>query len=134
MTTRPLTADIEIAIRRALLVTWSERSQPAFCPATPSYNQCAQTAVVIFDNFGGEIRKTKVATDSGDLIDHFYNCIAGERYDFTEDQFELAHFLKPIVYLDTPSSREEAAGTLQSSQLFSMTNDFRAKYEPPDVG
>lgn len=131
---RPLTANEEAAIRLALLATWSERTQPAFFAAIPSYNQCAQTAIAIFDTFGGEIRKTELKMCTGELIVHFYNCIAGIRYDFTEDQLEIADFEKPIVYLDIPSSRQEAEGTLQPSWVSAMTLGFRKAYEPPTVG
>jgi hypothetical protein len=134
MATRLLPSDVEAEIHRALLATWSERTQPAFCRSTPSYNQCAQTAIAIYDTFGGEILRTKITMCTGELIDHFYNRIDGHRYDFTDGQFELSDFRKPIVYLDTLSSRHEAEATLQPSQVFAMTNGFRAAYRPPDVG
>lgn len=134
MTIRPLTLEIEEAIRQALLATWSERTQPAFCPETPSYNQCAQTAIVIFERFGGEILKTKVAMCDGSRIEHFYNRIGGQLYDFTKDQFEIAGFVKPINYQNTPSGPQEAEKTLQSSQLIAMRNGFNYVYGAKDAG
>jgi hypothetical protein len=130
MTTRPLTPDVEDAVRQALLATWSERTQPAFCPETPSYNQCAQTAIVVFERFGGEILKTKVTISDGGQIEHFYNRIGGQRYDFTWDQFEITDFVKPINYQDIPSSPLEAKKTLQSGQLDAMRSGFNYAYKP----
>lgn len=134
MTLHPLTPDVEEAVRQALLATWSERTQPAFCPDAPSYNQCAQTAIVIFEHFGGEILRTTVTMCDGSQIKHFYNRIGGRRYDFTRDQFEIAEFVKPIDYQDIPSSPKEADETLQPSQLTAMRNGFNHAYRVKHAG
>jgi hypothetical protein len=126
----------ELEIKRALLATWSEKTQPAFFKEVPSYNQCAQTAIVIRDCFGGEILKTEVKltyldkTGQNESIIHFYNRIDGKRYDFTDDQFKLNHFLKPIQYQDIVVPKEIASATLQPSQLSAIATGFRANYKP----
>lgn len=128
MTASLLTPDVEKAIRRALLATWSLRTQPSFLAIVPAYNQCAQTALVIFEYFGGEILRTKINLRDGSEIEHFYNSIGGQRYDFTEEQFVISDFVKPIVYQGIPSSSQEAEGTLQSSQLQAMRSGFASAY------
>jgi hypothetical protein len=46
-------------IRKALELSWSAETSACFSPtAYPSYGQCAQTAVVIQEIFGGEILRT----------------------------------------------------------------------------
>lgn len=90
----------EDKVRRALLETWSDRTQPAFRKERPAYNQCAQTAIVLLENFGGQILKTRIRTRDGEIVEHFYNRINGKDYDFTKEQFEIEHFVKPIIYLD----------------------------------
>lgn len=56
------------------------------------------TALVAQDHLGGAIVKTRV----GEAW-HFYNLIDGERWDFTESQFEI-----PLTYEDGKSNRDEA--------------------------
>ena len=120
-----LTDDIVDAIRRALQDSWSEHTQPAFDPRDPSYNQCAQTAIVVFDHFGGDILRTQVCTQSYE-IEHFYNRIGWRRYDFTAAQFEIPYFRKPVLYRDTLSNVSEAQDTLQSTQLSAMRRAFNS--------
>lgn len=130
----PLEPAMEKAIRQALLATWSDQTQPAFWDAVPSYNQCAQTSIVVCERFGGEILRTKVSLTDGSEIDHFYNRIGGKRYDFTEEQFVIEDFVKPIIYLDVPSNRQEAEETLQPSQLFAMRNAFSSALSNANAG
>lgn len=129
MNARALTPDEEKAICQALQATWSLQTQPAFCPRFPSYNQCAQTAIVIYENFGGEILLTRVSLRDHSQIDHFYNRIGGQRYDFTDKQFEIEDFVKPIPYQDYSSSRQQAESTLQQSQLQAMRAGFAVAYK-----
>jgi hypothetical protein len=134
MTASLLTPDVENAIRRALLATWSPQTQPSFLAIVPAYNQCAQTALVIFERFGGEILQTKISLHDGSEVEHFYNRIGGQRYDFTEEQFVISDFVKPIVYHDILSSLQEAEGTLQPSQLQAMRNGFASAYGDGSAG
>lgn len=63
----------------------------------PELGQCAVTALVIQDLFGGELRRT-VANG----VSHYYNWIAGEEIDLTRAQFDL-----PLA-LEEHSVRERA--------------------------
>jgi hypothetical protein len=51
----------------------------------PTYGQCAITAMIVNDLFGGTIHKIKV--DNGGT--HYFNKINGEYVDLTSDQFDL---------------------------------------------
>jgi hypothetical protein len=88
----------EKRIQEVLRRCWSSRTSTKWTAQNPAAGQCAVTALVINDQFGGRILKMKI----GDLW-HFYNEIAGRRVDFTAEQF-----VGPLSYSDTPSSREDA--------------------------
>ena len=64
----------------------------------PCRNQCSVTALAVQHYFGGDILKTN--TKGGT---HFYNCLAGKRWDLATDQFN-----EPIPYEDLPSTTAEA--------------------------
>ena len=124
MTNAPLPANVEAAIRRALKESWSGHTQSPFDPENPSYNQCSQTAIVVFEKFHGEILKTRVRTLDGHEYLHFYNRIGGQRYDFTAQQFEHLEYCEELEYQDIPSNVSEAAAGLQGTQLSSMRSAF----------
>lgn len=50
----------------------------------PTYGQCAITATLVYDLFGGTIHK--IRTDGGT---HYFNRINGHYIDLTKDQFDL---------------------------------------------
>jgi hypothetical protein len=73
--------ELEVQIRKALESSWSDKTSFCYSPEFPaSYGQCAQTAIVVREKFGGEILKTRGWEENGK---HFYNRINGRRYDFT---------------------------------------------------
>lgn len=100
----------ETEIKNYLLQCWSLKSSSLWTSNNPAYGQCGVTTLVINDNFGGEILKTKLSNGSW----HYYNRIEGERVDFTKDQFA-----EVIDYNDLLSSRGEA---------FSDTNEEQYNY------
>lgn len=51
----------------------------------PTYGQCAITAMLVNDIFGGTIHKIKI--EGGGT--HYFNNINGHIIDFTKDQFDL---------------------------------------------
>ena len=51
----------------------------------PTYGQCAITAFLVYDMFGGSIHKIKV--NGGGT--HYFNKIDGHYIDLTSDQFDL---------------------------------------------
>jgi hypothetical protein len=91
---------------RQLRRSWSIETGSHWQRDNPASGQCGVTALVVHDEFGGEILKTDV---NGAW--HFYNRIDGRRVDFTMSQFD-----SPIGYDDVPSSRDEALGDCSRQQ------------------
>lgn len=58
----------------------------------PTYGQCAITATLVCDVFGGTIHKIKV--EGGGT--HYFNRINGHYYDLSRDQFDLYNI--PVEY------------------------------------
>lgn len=81
-----------------LTKAWSGETSSLWSTDNPARGQCGVTSLVVQDLFGGQILKTPLQQGA-----HFYNLIAGRRFDFTSDQFA-----DPIDYEDLPSDREEA--------------------------
>ncbi len=116
-------------IRQALEQSWSEKTSVCYNPeiAPLSYGQCAPTAIVVFETFGGEILRTEVPKWDGSLIRHFYNRIEGQRHDFTEDQFKIPddpNYWGEFIYKDILSSVAEAASETLPGQLVAMRLAF----------
>ena len=115
-------------IKKALFSSWSKETSLCFSESCdPSYGQCAPTAIIIQENFGGEIFKT----DGWPLLDkegrgrHFYNFIDGKRYDFTADQFsKMDDYQCEIEYKDILSNAEEAASETPTGQIESLRTSF----------
>lgn len=58
----------------------------------PTYGQCAITATIVHDLFGGTIHKIRVSGGGT----HYFNKIEGRYIDLTRDQFDLYNI--PISY------------------------------------
>lgn len=76
----------------------------------PTYGQCAITAMIVNDLFGGTIHKIKV--DSGGT--HYFNKIEGHYIDLTNDQFDLYNI--PIFYEPNEEIKRERLGTSSNTQ------------------
>lgn len=114
--------ELLVRIKAALLRSWSAETSICYSKDAPrSYGQCAPTAIVIWERFGGEILKTDGWPPEGR---HFYNRIDGTSYDFTSDQFEDPQDLHKIVYRDLPSSFEEAMRETLPGQIEAMRKSF----------
>jgi hypothetical protein len=101
---------------RLLERCWSAATSTQWSAASPSRGQCGVTALVVNDHVGGEILKTRVGRSW-----HFYNRRAGRRLNATAGQFD-----RPIVYLDLPSSREEALADCTAGQYRALSNNLAA--------
>ena len=109
-------------VRRALELSWSAETSVCFSPdAFPSYGQCAQTAIVVQERFGGEILRTTGWHGRGN---HFYNRIAGKRIDFTADQFTMPNYSYALTYEDHLSSAAEAAEETLAGQVEALRRAF----------
>lgn len=80
--------DIE-TLKKALLLAWcSETALGEWSPECPSQNQCAVTALIVQDYYGGDMLRCKMS--SGDS--HYWNRLPnGTEEDTTEPQFEFIH-------------------------------------------
>jgi hypothetical protein len=132
-----LSEDTKELVRRALERSWSSKTSVCYNPqiAPLSYGQCAPTASVIAETFGGEILKTQVPKKDGTFARHFYNRIEGERYDFTRNQFDdLPDYWGPVAYDDTPSSFADAMTEMLPGQLEEMRAAFKKALGEQNAG
>ena len=127
METSPTSPAAQAQVRRALETSWSERTSVCFNPsiAPVSYGQCAVTAIVVFETFGGEILRSEIVRFNGTKARHFYNRIDGQRIDFTADQLNMPSYWLMPSYLDIISSVSEATTELMPGQLEAMRSAFR---------
>jgi len=105
----------ESVIRNRPKQCWSRQSSSLWTENNPARGQCGVTSLVLQDNYGGDILKTRLA--NGQL--HFYNRIDNKRIDFTDDQFA-----EPIVYLDQPATRAEAVADTNDEQYKYLSHAF----------
>lgn len=81
-----------------LLVVWCKDTAYPSCQKDydyendPTYGQCAITATLVYDMFGGTIHKIRV--DGGGT--HYFNQINNHYIDLTRDQFDLYNI--PVEY------------------------------------
>lgn len=131
MVAEPISVKTQAMISRALEQSWSENTSVCYNPdiAPVSYGQCTPTAMVIFEMFGGEILRTGVQKRDGTSIRHFYNRIAGQRYDFTADQFKISGYWCDVIYEDIRSSVDEAATEMLSGQMEYMRSAFTESWQ-----
>lgn len=85
--------DVYTVLRKA----WSKETaypscQSEWVPSDPSYGQCAVTAMLVHDMFGGTIHRIRVSGGGT----HYFNMIAGHYIDLTIEQFDLYNI--PVTY------------------------------------
>ena len=78
--------------------------QAEWVPNDPSYGQCAITAMLVYDMFGGSIHRIRV--DGGGT--HYFNYIDGHYIDLTREQFDL--YDMPIQYEPNEKMSREYCG------------------------
>ena len=66
--------------------------QADWVPNDPSYGQCAITAILVYDMFGGTIHRIRVSGGGT----HYFNKINGQYLDLTVEQFDLYNI--PVNY------------------------------------
>ena len=75
----------------------------------PSYGQCAITATLVYDMFGGTIHKIKV--DGGGT--HYFNKLNGRYVDLTREQFDLYNI--PVNYVPNQEIAREYCGKTKNT-------------------
>lgn len=80
-------------LKKILKLCWSaETASGNWSPENPALNQCAVTALIVQDYFGGELLRCPM-TNGGS---HYWNrLVDGKEIDLTEDQFNQIES-KPI--------------------------------------
>ncbi|EHL74973.1 hypothetical protein CN423_27625 [Bacillus cereus] len=113
----------EKRIYEALIKSWSIETSSKWTIENPAKGQCGVTALVVQDIYGGEIKKTKVRE-----VWHFYNFIDGQRFDFTENQFN-----GKLNYMDVESNRKEAFADTNEKQYSilkeKVTKEFKLSFD-----
>lgn len=71
----------------------------------PTYGQCAITAMLVYDMFGGSIHKIRIKGGGT----HYFNSIDDHYIDLTRDQFDLYNI--PVDYADNEVIPREYCGT-----------------------
>lgn len=72
-------------LKIAFLKAWcAETAQGNWTPECPSLNQCAVTALIIQDYYGGDLLRCKMS--DGDS--HYWNRLPEGDEDWTEEQFD----------------------------------------------
>ncbi|MCX6155345.1 MAG: hypothetical protein NT007_14420 [Candidatus Kapabacteria bacterium] len=105
----------ETYILNVLRKIWSSESSIFWSPINPARGQCAVTALVIQDYFGGDILKTLVSNG----LWHYYNQIDRVRIDYTAEQFS-----EEIIYLDIKSNFSEALSETNILQYLYLSIAF----------
>jgi len=108
----------ENRILAALYHSWSIVTSAKWQADNPASGQCNVTALLVHDEFGGDILKTPLADG-----DHFYNQIDGERLDMTASQFA-----EPIDYADIMTDREDAAQGATNHELATLKTAFHKHF------
>lgn len=94
-----------------LLDVWCKQTAYPVCQndydhdIDPTYGQCAITATLVYDMFGGTIHKIRV--DGGGT--HYFNRIGDHYIDLTRDQFDFYGI--PVEYDDNIVVPREYCGT-----------------------
>lgn len=101
-------------IHEILKLCWSIKTSSKYEASNPAKGQCSVTALLIYNQFGGSILKTKV---NGQW--HFYNKIEDQIVDFTSEQFS-----DPIKYENIKSTVIEAQNDTTEKQYAHLKEQF----------
>ena len=74
-------------LEKALKASWNADTSRSYLPERPSSGQCAVTALVIQDYFGGDVVRTHAMLPNGKLESHYFNRINDDDIDLTKEQF-----------------------------------------------
>jgi hypothetical protein len=128
-----MNAELKDKIKNALRISWSADTCLIFQEKYPYYGQCAQTAIVIAELFGGEILKTSGWPHRPNSV-HFYNRINGVRHDFTAEQFtDIPNYTHDLEYLDIQSNVCEAREITSDSEISAFRAAFTKAYSELSV-
>jgi hypothetical protein len=94
--------DLHAAIRASwCLETCDPTDTAEWSPDNPSRGQCAVTALVVHDLFGGELLEAEVHIQDGSQQGfHYWNRLADAEVDFTREQFTSDEFVQEPHVID----------------------------------
>lgn len=84
--------------------------QAEWVPNDPSYGQCAITAMLVYDMFGGTIHRIRVSGGGT----HYFNKINGQYLDLTVEQFDLYNI--PVNYEPNEEMERKYCGKNKDTQ------------------
>lgn len=87
-------------LEQVLKKSWSKEtaySPHSWCEENPAFGQCAVTALIINDYFGGDIVWTEATLPSGEKISHYFNIIEETEVDLTRSQFTKDTIFSPAT-------------------------------------
>ena len=103
-------------LEKILEKCWTEETSldsENWIPENPSWGQCAVTACIVNDYFGGKIVWTNVNMNGQD-ISHYFNNIEGKEIDLTRKQFPPGTTVLPGI---------------DKTKNFPTTRDYVLSYE-----
>lgn len=107
-------------IKIALQKSWSAETSNSgdWSIGNPSLGQCAITACIIQDYFGGEIVNSIVILQNGDKISHYLNLIDGKYIDLTSQQFN-----EGAIFSDPKPKKKSSSSTREYCLSYENTNN-----------
>lgn len=93
-------------LESALVKAWNEETSydpKNWAPENPAWGQCAVTALVVQDYFGGKLLQVEVL-NSREVSSHYYNELQdGREVDLTKRQFSSRTIFRKPEYCDRRS-------------------------------
>ncbi|MGY2113763.1 YunG family protein [Nocardia gipuzkoensis] len=108
------------ALANALRKSWSADTSSArgWAEDNGARGQCAVTACVVQDYFGGYILNTVATLPNNETVSHYFNIVNGKTIDLTRQQFpEGTIFTKPTEKQGRYSSTREYCLSYESTRL-----------------
>ncbi|MFB8276951.1 YunG family protein [Nocardia colli] len=119
-------------LEEALHVVWSADTgaAPDWTASNRSKGQCAVTACVVQDYFGGDILHTTATLPNGDHVSHYFNVVDGDVVDLTREQFPTGtSFSEPAPKAKgLPSTRDYCLSYDSTRQRYDLLRSRVAAY------
>ncbi|OIO19278.1 MAG: hypothetical protein COY69_01465 [Candidatus Magasanikbacteria bacterium CG_4_10_14_0_8_um_filter_32_14] len=113
-----------IELEKVLKKSWSKET--SYCPdewseSNSSLGQCAITALVVNDYFGGEIVWADALLPNGQKISHYFNLIDGKVVDLTRSQFPEGTII--------PDGVEKKKDFVSTREFMLSSDNTKIRYE-----
>lgn len=113
-----------IELEKALQKSWSKET--SYLPdewnhANAALGQCAVTALIVNDFFGGDIVWADALLPDGQMVSHYFNVIDGKVVDLTRSQFPQGTSI--------PEGREKKKGFGSTREFMVSSENTKKRYE-----